>query len=161
GGPGGGTAHPLGAARRQGVQAVSEPHGCINGRVRRELVNAKAKERRRAAGNEELLPGRGERRPGFRPRWHAALPVLLALFIGVRPAPAQSAEPRRSGHRHTLRAGDYVADTFIPAMPRTYKNATPTAVFEVTYVDFPPGAQAAFQFAVDQWSWLVVSPVPI
>lgn len=38
---------------------------------------------------------------------------------------------------------------------------TKTATFEVTYIDFPADAQAAFQKAVDIWSTLIESNVPI
>ena len=36
-----------------------------------------------------------------------------------------------------------------------------TAQFVVTYTNFPPAAQRAFQYAVDIWSTLLISPVPI
>ncbi len=35
------------------------------------------------------------------------------------------------------------------------------AVIVVKYVDFPPDAQAAFQYAVDIWQTLIYSPIPI
>ncbi|NEN23586.1 hypothetical protein G3O08_08740 [Cryomorpha ignava] len=37
----------------------------------------------------------------------------------------------------------------------------PCATFVVTYVDFPPAAEAAFQEAVDIWSYSISSPVTI
>ena len=39
--------------------------------------------------------------------------------------------------------------------------AAPTAQFIVTYTNFPVDAQRAFQYAVDIWSTLIVSSVPI
>jgi hypothetical protein len=39
--------------------------------------------------------------------------------------------------------------------------AVPTAQFIVTYTNFTPQAQKAFQYAVDIWSTLIVSSVPI
>lgn len=49
------------------------------------------------------------------------------------------------------------------AAPASFRNArrAPTAQFIVDYVDYPPDAKAAFQRAVDIWSTLLVSPVPI
>lgn len=38
---------------------------------------------------------------------------------------------------------------------------TKTATFNVTYTGFTPQAETAFQFAVDIWSTLITSPVPI
>ncbi len=47
-----------------------------------------------------------------------------------------------------------------PASFRSGRRAT-TAQFIVTYVDYPPDAKAAFQRAVDIWSTLIISPIPI
>jgi len=41
------------------------------------------------------------------------------------------------------------------------RTTAPTATFNVTYIGFQPGEQQAFQFAVDIWSNLLVSSVPI
>lgn len=44
----------------------------------------------------------------------------------------------------------------------TARVATPqTSTFVVTYIGFPDNAKAAFQFAVDIWQTLIVSPIPI
>ena len=60
------------------------------------------------------------------------------------------------------------AFTHIPPPPvfRQQKNAAgrlaaPTAQFIVTYTNFTTEAKRAFQYAVDIWSTLIVSPVPI
>ena len=50
-------------------------------------------------------------------------------------------------------AGEMQAEAMAPPVK--------TATFEVTYVGFTPEAQAAFQYAVDIWSTIVKSEVPI
>ena len=50
-------------------------------------------------------------------------------------------------------AGELLAEAMAPPVK--------TATFEVTYIGFTPEAQAAFQYAVDIWSTIVKSEVPI
>jgi hypothetical protein len=65
--------------------------------------------------------------------------------------------------------GNYVdANTYIPpakevedALKGKYVRSTTKATFIVTYNGFSPAAQKAFQLAVDIWSNLISSPVPI
>jgi len=77
-------------------------------------------------------------------------------------------EPQRlPGRTIVLRAKDTVENTFVrprvrilTAEERAAKAFTP-ATFDVTYTDFSPEAEAAFQAAVDIWSQLISSPATI
>ena len=61
-----------------------------------------------------------------------------------------------------LRADPHNARTRVLPDPDVLLKTRPkTATFDVTYVDFPPAAQAAFQHAADIWAQLILSPVPI
>lgn len=64
--------------------------------------------------------------------------------------------------------GNPVDQNLVVEPPQAYLNwkrnssaKTQTATFEVTYINFPTDAQAAFQKAVDIWSTLIESNVPI
>ena len=67
----------------------------------------------------------------------------------------------------TIRAGDGVAKTFVAPRVRLRSLTDPhtkvatSSNFIVTYTGFSPQAQAAFQAAVDIWSQVLVSSVPI
>jgi hypothetical protein len=76
-------------------------------------------------------------------------------------AAAQTAE-RAPGQVRTLRAApiDYFTRTGVTE-PRTRLEAPRTANIVVTYTGFTPQAQAAFQHAVNIWSSLITSTVPI
>lgn len=68
----------------------------------------------------------------------------------------------RQGPLLTLR--DSGVDEYAAVLRRDLSKRTPaihTATFEVTYIDFTPEAQQAFQAAVDVWSTLISSPVTI
>ena len=90
--------------------------------------------------------------------------VRAALSQTARRAPSV---PTIALPRVTLVASDDVARTFVrPRVPLQSKaplfaKATSSSTFIVTYVGFSPQAQAAFQAAVDVWSQLLVSSVPI
>ncbi len=62
-------------------------------------------------------------------------------------------------HQAVLRAINRDMFTYVPA-PST-QSSSPLATFAVTYNGFTPAAQTAFQFAVNIWSALIVSPVTI
>ncbi|RMH22090.1 MAG: hypothetical protein D6696_04060, partial [Acidobacteria bacterium] len=86
--------------------------------------------------------------------------VFLAAVL-VLP-PAARAQEARPAPWSVLRASYYDADTKIAVRPEIAAKSLPqTATFEVDFVGFSPDAQAAFQRAVDIWSSLVTSPVPI
>lgn len=86
--------------------------------------------------------------------------LLIALLVPSATAQPFSDEPVRPVH--VLRAADYDAGTFVPPVSEAGKRAeVASATIEVTYVGFPPGAQDAFQFAVDIWETHVASNVPI
>ncbi len=87
--------------------------------------------------------------------------LLLGVAIMACANTGAQAQPLQTTHWCVLRAGDFVAETQVPAVSWANKDAAPTAVFEVSYSGFSPEARAAFQFAVDQWSRLIASPVPI
>ena len=52
-------------------------------------------------------------------------------------------------------------DAFLNGRRNPRARLAPTAQFIVSYTGFTPEAQAAFQYAVDIWSSILVSPVPI
>ncbi|GAB3944555.1 hypothetical protein GCM10028805_12240 [Spirosoma harenae] len=52
-------------------------------------------------------------------------------------------------------------DAFLERINANGRQAAPTAQFIVTYTNFTPEARRAFQYAVDIWSTLIVSSVPI
>jgi hypothetical protein len=95
----------------------------------------------------------------------AALVVAIAL---VSASPRTLADARsRIVHLCTLVAAPGDAFTYVPPppLPRTGLRAhvVAGATINVTYVGFEsfPSAQASFQAAVDIWSQLISSPVPI
>jgi hypothetical protein len=103
----------------------------------------------------------------------SAVAVLVVLF-GVAPqaARAQTPDPPAGGVSGPtpplieILAGTVDANTSIgidgpPGTPFSPPPGPPTAVFQVTYTGFTPAAQAAFQRAVDIWSNLVTSSIPI
>lgn len=75
--------------------------------------------------------------------------------------------PSVSLPRVTMWAGEDVAKTYVaPKVPlrsvaSPFAKSGSTSTFIVTYTGFPTQAQAAFQAAVDVWSQVLVSPVPI
>lgn len=89
-----------------------------------------------------------------------AILVSLGLFL-LRPLPmvAQDSPVRLPGRTVELKAADYDAFTLVPRrhLDEALQEAVPTATFEITYIDFSPEAEAAFQYAVDIWSTLVES----
>ncbi|HEX7069957.1 MAG TPA: T9SS type A sorting domain-containing protein [Rhodothermales bacterium] len=97
--------------------------------------------------------------------------LILALLTCVPAARAdgggvESERPDRAatsipGPEITLRAGRSNAHTVVRERARAGKSAPATATFLVEYVGFSEEAQEAFQFAVDVWSTLVESEVPI
>lgn len=99
------------------------------------------------------------------------LRVLLLGLVIVGASYAQHIQHIRSGHlpaepaslapQHLaiVRGIERDMNTFVPPPPPTGRPAT--ATFEVTYNGFTPQAQAAFQYAVNIWSSLLVSSVPI
>jgi hypothetical protein len=99
----------------------------------------------------------------------ALLALILLLFAGAVPAgaaptPWQGAQVElRPGSRVLLRAGPAAGISRVPrARPRVGPGAAAaTATIQVTYFNFSPQAQAAFQHAVDIWETMISSPVPI
>jgi hypothetical protein len=73
--------------------------------------------------------------------------------------PSQTVLPVSPQHQAILRAIYQDMNTRVPPPP-TGESPT-TATFVVTYNGFTPQAQAAFQYAVNIWSSLLVSSVPI
>ena len=55
----------------------------------------------------------------------------------------------------------YNGDNFSTLRKKINLSNTPCSVFNVTYIDFTPEAQTAFQHAVDIWSHIIESPVQI
>ena len=75
--------------------------------------------------------------------------------------------PNATLPRVTIRAGDGVAKTYVAPRVRLrsltdlHTKGAISSTFIVTYTGFSPQAQAAFQAAVDIWSQVLVSSVPI
>lgn len=101
------------------------------------------------------------------------LPVLaVSVIVGLMSWPSIEARPSEPdwqySHLCTLEVAPGDAFTFVspPALPHAGpfgRLALSTTQVNVTYVGFEafPAAQAAFQTAVDIWSGLISSPVPI
>jgi hypothetical protein len=89
--------------------------------------------------------------------------ILVALIGGASwVAAADNDFMRRPAQTVVLRAKGVSEPVFTP--PRDIVKSSPkisTATFIVDYNGFTPEAEAAFQAAVDVWSSLVSSPVPI
>ena len=75
------------------------------------------------------------------------------------PRLTQAAMPLSPQHETVVRAIYENAYKYVPPPPLGDHPAT--ATFIVTYNGFTPAAQAAFQYAVNIWSSLLTSPVPI
>jgi len=75
------------------------------------------------------------------------------------PRAADVLESLAPGHQAVLRALYQDMFTYVP--PPSTTSSPSSATFAVTYNGFTPGAQTAFQYAVDIWSSLLVSPVTI
>ncbi len=92
-------------------------------------------------------------------------PTFLLLCISALVlfrVPADSlAQHAQSERRHVLEAADYEAGTSIAPVAHAGKNGAASAIFEVTYVDFPDPARAAFDYALGIWGMHVASSVPI
>jgi hypothetical protein len=91
--------------------------------------------------------------------------VLLLAVLIVMQVKAQSKrhfEMMKPGQPAVCYADPHDKNTYI-ASPLKFNAAgrTKTATFEVTYVNFSSEAQSAFQAAVDIWSTLISSDVPI
>ncbi len=82
------------------------------------------------------------------------------IFIAVLPLSAQTVGSSLSGPRALLTAKYAASPSSVPAPPWV-PPAERTATFEVNYTGFSPEAQTAFQYAVDIWSGLIESDVPI
>ena len=100
----------------------------------------------------------------LRPLLFPGLPVLLvALFPLARPAAQGGAQPEILA----ITPAQLIAiprDSYTrvaPPVPLYALSANATATFTVNYTGFSPQAQAAFQAAVDVWSNLVTTTVPI
>lgn len=103
--------------------------------------------------------------------------ALCSMFMVVNPMIAQKLNPSLPSPPVSLPASEssiyYHSDnqdafTEVPA-PTVFlqqkgklgRLAAPKSHFIVTYTNFTPEAQRAFQYAVDIWSSLITSPVPI
>src|SRR5689334_2971799 len=93
----------------------------------------------------------------------------LLLLAALLPALVQAREPRRSsgqiemlpGVLRVVRAEHGTQLVRIPAPQQPRRIGVQAAVFNVTYNGFSDAAKQAFQRAVDIWSGLISSPVPI
>ena len=95
-----------------------------------------------------------------------ALVASRGLLAPSSAAPVPSAEPRRGTPVCRLIADPQNKFTYVPPpSPPTRGNQSqlvnPPSVIHVTYVNFTPAQQAAFQFAVNIWQMQVGSTVPI
>lgn len=82
--------------------------------------------------------------------------LLFGQAIESMPGPIVVCPPGEfSGHYHT-----HAPQAIINKM-KSRNVDDPCATFNVTYVNFPPNAEAAFQEAVDIWSFSISSPVTI
>ncbi len=101
--------------------------------------------------------------------WSIAREALVATYDGFPFLSMRlvQREPNTILPRVTIRAGDGAAKTFVAPRVRLrsltdpHTKAAASSTFIVTYTGFSPQAQAAFQAAVDVWSQLLVSSVPI
>ena len=87
--------------------------------------------------------------------------VLLSFFaqgqtMQSMPGPIVVCPPGEFSGLHHTDAPQQILDKM---KSRDVEN--PCATFVVTYVDFPPAAEAAFQAAVDIWSYSISSSIPI
>jgi hypothetical protein len=85
----------------------------------------------------------------------------LVLVAGAAPAGAQATSPGVPGAMIPVLAGPSIGQSFVPPSKPTGGVTAQTANIVVSYSGFTPAAQAAFQFAVDQWKQLISSPVTI
>jgi len=86
---------------------------------------------------------------------------LSAIFLGfIVPAVAQSTPSATPANRLVLTAVESDAVSQVPA-PAWVPVEERTATFIVNYTGFSAPAQTAFQYAVDIWSGLITSDVPI
>src|SRR5689334_20570847 len=104
--------------------------------------------------------------------YHMRRPVLfcwLLLIVALLPAFVQAHEPARSlaqaemlpGTLRIVRAEYATRLLRIPAPAQPRRIGVQSATFNVTYNGFSNEAKQAFQRAVDIWSGLISSPVPI
>jgi hypothetical protein len=86
--------------------------------------------------------------------------VLIALIMPAWGLPA-GAQDQKPGHTHPLIGDLYDAHTAVHPVAVAGKTAAQTANIQVTYINFPPNARNAFQYAVDIWEAHLASPVTI
>lgn len=86
--------------------------------------------------------------------------ILAALLLYALTASTQDLIEFPAPARATLKASGVEAPSLVPA-PALVPADERTATFIVTYNGFTPEAEAAFQYAVDIWSGLITSNVPI
>jgi hypothetical protein len=97
----------------------------------------------------------------------AGLVVLPVTVIALVAPAASAATPQAHGIKQgatqaVLMAGQGTgATTAVGVDSGTDLRAAPTAVFQVTYHNFSPQAQASFQRAVNTWARTLTSSVPI
>lgn len=96
---------------------------------------------------------------GIRSACTVALTVAL-LAAGPRAALAQG-PLQVPGPAIEEPAGAFTGMTYVPRLPQRPGDGARQSTFVVTYNGFTPQAQAAFQMAVDIWSGIVQSSVPI
>ena len=92
--------------------------------------------------------------------------TVVGTVVGTAVAPARAASSdglqRRAASPVVVRRGDADVVTKRTAALRTANlSSTPVSTWQVSYTGFTPQAQAAFAAAVDTWSRIVRSPVPI
>jgi len=88
--------------------------------------------------------------------------VACAGAVLVNPAAASGPSDPQPGPTIVLIAKDYDEPAFVPRRgPISPHSKVQTVTFDVTYIGFSNEAKAAFQEALDIWSGLISSPVPI
>jgi len=87
--------------------------------------------------------------------------ILSAILMGLLvPVVAQTSSSATPGNRAVILAVESEGVSHVPA-PALAPEEERTATFIVNYTGFSPAAQTAFQYAVDIWSGLITSDVPI
>lgn len=94
-----------------------------------------------------------------RNRSRSVLPTLIACLACL--ALTAAASERIEAEQHVLYAQNVSAGTKVQLRPDFDAPRPKTATFVVDYIGFPQAARTAFQRAVDIWSAVLVSAVPI
>ena len=96
--------------------------------------------------------------------WLLSVAIIMAATAGAQSNTTANLGALEMRPGPVLQLRDSGINENAAVLRRDSSKGTPslhTATFEVTYIDFSPEAQAAFQAAVDIWSSLISSPVTI